>query len=338
MTAGKRLLAWWKPILTVFVAAAVLFSGSSFWIYNATIVAIYAIAIVGLNILVGLAGQVSFAQTGFMAVGGYVLAIFTVSFHWDPWLALLLAVAGAGIVAALFGWPLLRLRGHYLTMATFALGMGVYALATGANFMGGAVGISAIPPLAIGPVSFASPVPAFLLAFGLFALSTALFSVLRNSPVGRGWRALSVREDAAASIGVPSLRYKIAAFALSAMLGAVSGALYVNFTTYVGPDLYSSTIIVNPFLMLFIGGLESPYGSLVGAAVVLVIPELISGLANIEGLIFDMVLLAVIILRPENRTLGRRIVSSIRQPSPVIGSGGSAEAAGESAGNERGRG
>lgn len=318
MTVGHIVRATWKPLLALAIAAIIYADGSSFLIYSATIVAIYSIAVIGLNILVGLAGQVSFAQTAFMAVGGYALAILSVYLHWDPWVATGLGVLGAGVGAALLGWPLLRLKGHYLTMATFALGMGVFALANGASFMGESIGISAVPPLAIGALSFAAPVPAFVLSIVLCALAIAVFYILKNSPIGRGWLALSVREDAAASIGVPTLRYKVLAFALSAVFGAVSGALYVQLTSYVGPDLYSSTIIVNLFLMLFIGGVQSPYGSLIGSAIVLVLPELISGLSQVEGVVFDSLLLVMILLKPENRDFGPQLFNTWFRPAPRL--------------------
>lgn len=326
MTRGQRWVEWIGPAIFAGAMAAAWASGSSFWIYNATLVALYGVALVGLTILVGWAGQVSFAQTAFMAVGGYGVAILTTRLGWNPWVAwavsVVLAVAGAGVI----GWPLLRLRGHYLTMATFALAMGVYALANGATFTGGAIGISAVPPLRLAGLSLGSPVPALLSATVLCGLGLALALRLRASPLGRAWRALAARPDAAESLGVPVHRYKLLAFMLAALYGAAAGGLYVEFTTYVGPDLYSATIMVNLFLMLFIGGTQTPYGPLLGAAVVLVVPQLISGLSSTQGIVFDLVLLAIILGRPEQwRGLGAMRRRTGWAPSPVSRGTGSDE-------------
>src|SRR5437588_350750 len=101
------------PVLALAIVIAVPLSGSRLWLYNMLIVAILATATIGLNILTGRAGQVSFAQTSFMAVGGYGLALFTTRLHWNPWLSMGLAAVIAALVAFVIGFPLLRLRGHY---------------------------------------------------------------------------------------------------------------------------------------------------------------------------------------------------------------------------------
>lgn len=271
---------------------------SSFWIYNVTIIASYAIVVIGLNVLVGYVGIVSFAQTAFMAVGGYGVAILTVTYHWNPWLAAVVAVFLAGVLAFLVGLPLLRLRGHYLTMATFALAIAVYYFVTGASFTGGAVGISAVPVLSIGSVSFGDAVPMELLASGIAVLALYTVSQLAKSHIGRDWKAIAGREDVATSLGARVTHRKLMAFVLAAILGAIGAILYVEATSFVSPDLYSTTIIVNLFVMLFIGGRARTTGPVVGAAVVLVVPELISSLSGVEGIVFDALLILIILFFP----------------------------------------
>ena len=272
--------------------------GSSFWIYNVTLIAIYSVAVIGLNVLAGYVGIVSFAQTAFMAVGGYGVAILTVSDHWNPWLSGALAVVLAGLLSMAVGVPLLRLRSHYLTMASFGLAIAVYYFSTGASFTGGAVGISAIPPLSIGGLSFGNAVPMELLAVGVALVALYLVSTLASSHVGRDWRAIAAREDVARSLGVRVFNRRLWAFVIASVLGAVSGVLYVEATSFVSPGLYSTTVMVNLFVMLFIGGRSRTTGPVVGAAVVLLVPELFSSLSGMEGIIFDALLIVIILFFP----------------------------------------
>lgn len=271
---------------------------SSFWIYNVTLISTYAVVVIGLNVLVGYIGVVSFAQTAFMAVGGYGVAILTVNDHWNPWLASVVAIALAGVLAFILGFPLLRLRGHYLTMATFALAIAVYYFVTGAGFTGGAVGISAVPVLAVGSISFGNAVPMELLTAGVAIVALYLVSKLASSHIGRDWKAIAAREDVAVSLGVRVVNRKLMAFTLAAVLGAIGGVLYVEATSYVSPDLYSTTIIVNLFVMLFIGGRARTTGPVIGTAIVLVLPELISSLSGVEGIVFDALLILIILFFP----------------------------------------
>ena len=205
----------------------------------------------------------------------------------------------AGVAAALIGAPLFRLRGHYLTMASFALAMGVFGYATAAvAFTGGSVGIAGVPPLSIGSFSFANPSDAFALVWILVGLCAWGGVRSRDSHVGRAWRTIADNEDVAASLGLPVLRYKILAFVIAAVMGALGGGLYVDFTSYANPELYAPAIIVNIFLMLFLGGRGHTLGPLVGAAIVVIIPLQIAGVSDIQAITFNLALLVLILVLP----------------------------------------
>lgn len=302
-----RLLRSREGLVLVLIGLGVIAApaaGSRFWMYNMTIVALYATVVVGLNVLVGQAGQVSFAQTAFMAVGGYGVAVLSKNLHWNPWLAITVAALLAVAAAVAIGVPILRLRGHYLAMATFALALGTFALATGAEpVTGGAIGISAVPPLSLGPLRFDLNLH-YALAWTVCGLAVLAVLALERSYVGRAWRALAVREDVAASLGIDIRAHKVLAFAVAALLASVAGSLYVELTSFVSPDLYDASVVVNLFVMLFVGGRGSVLGPVVGAAIVVLLPILISGLADLQNLVFDMITLAVILLRPQG-LLGR---------------------------------
>ncbi|WP_432827005.1 branched-chain amino acid ABC transporter permease [Dactylosporangium sp. CA-092794] len=326
------------PLITAIVLLVFYAGDNPFWIYNLTLVATYAIVVVGLNVFVGYLGLVTFAQTAFMAIGGYSLAILTVRHGWNPWAALLAGLLLSVIAAAAVGVPLLRLRGHYLTMTTFALALGTFGYITGAtSFTGGSVGISGVPPLAVGPFSLANPRDAYLGCWIVVAVVTWIGVRLRNSHVGRAWQTISSREEAGTSLGLRVQRFKVIGFVLAAVFAAVGGALYVSFTTYLSPDLYDSTIGVNLFVMLFLGGRGRTLAPIVGAAVLILVPQQFSALSDYQAILFDCVLLVIILLKPGGLLeppqwllrLGRRDrgtappvttqAEPVRQDAPAIG-------------------
>jgi branched-chain amino acid transport system permease protein len=287
------------PLVTAIVLLVMYVGNDAFWIYNLTLVATYAIVVVGLNVFVGYLGLVTFAQTAFMAIGGYSLAILTVRHGWNPWAALLAGILVSIVAAAVVGTPLLRLRGHYLTMTTFALALGTFGYVTGATgFTGGSVGISGVPPLAVGSFTLADPRDAFLGCWLAVALVVFIGVRLRNSHVGRAWQTIATSEEAGTSLGLRIQRFKVIGFVIAAVFGALGGALYVGFTTYLSPDLYDSTIGVNLFVMLFLAGRGRTLAPIVGAAVLLLVPQYFSAVSDYQAIIFDVILLIIILLKP----------------------------------------
>jgi branched-chain amino acid transport system permease protein len=297
------------------VALAVPATGSSYWIYTLTIVAIYATALIGLNVLVGYAGQMSFATTTFMAIGGYAAAVLTTKLGWNPWAACASGVVLAGVVAYGIGFPLLRLRGHYLAMATFALAICTISLVSGAqSITGGTSGLPGVPPLALGALTFSTPVPGYYLCVLVCALALAAATGMVHSRTGRAWRAVAGREDVATSAGIDVRRAKVSAFVVASVFAAVAGALYVEFTSFVSPDLYDSGMVVQIFIMLFIGGVGTTYGPLLGAALVVVSPILLGRFAADQSIVFEVALLIILVVRPQGilgRAGGTRPLSAI---------------------------
>ena len=239
-----------------------------------------------LNLLLGLAGQASFAQTTFMAVGGYGLAIMTTRFGINPWLAMLISLALSIALALIIGKPLLRLRGHYLSMGTIALALGVASFANASSFTNGGWGIGGVPPLKIGEFSFRNPVAFMWLAWSLCALSLCVYQLLGNSHIGRAWRALSTRQDISATLGIDVPRYKLLALVIAATMASLAGSFYVAFTRFVGPDLYDISVVINLMFMLFVGGLRSTVGPILGATFVILAPQAVAGFEAYQNLVF----------------------------------------------------
>ena len=300
-------------VIAAIVVWAALF-GSRLALYDLTIIALYATVVTSLNLLLGLAGQASFAQTTFMAIGGYGLAVMAKTYGVNPWLAIALSLLLSVGLALLIGKPLLRLRGHYLSMGTVALALGTASFANASSFTNGGWGIGGVPALTIGGFSFRNSVAFLVLAWALCAASLLVYRLLGDSHIGRAWRALSTRQDISASLGIDVPRYKLIALVIAAMMASLAGSLYVAYTRFVGPDLYDISQVINLMFMLFVGGLRSTVGPIIGAAFVILVPQAVSGFEHYQNLVFFGLLLLVILLRPAGafgRVRGQRALESI---------------------------
>lgn len=284
-------------LIAVICVAAPLY-GSRLEMYNLTVIAIYATVVISLNLLLGFAGQASFAQTTFMAIGGYGVAILTTYYGINAWLAILIALVVSVLLALAIGRPLLRLRGHYLSMGTVALALGTYSFANASTFTNGGWGITGVPSLTIGNFSFRDPTAFYILAWSVCALSLLTWRLLGNSHIGRAWRALSTRQDISATLGIDVNHYKLVALLIAAVMASVAGSLYVCFARFVGPDLYDISVVINLMFMLFVGGLRSTVGPIVGAAFVVMVPQAVAGFERYQNIVFFTLLLLVILIWP----------------------------------------
>jgi branched-chain amino acid transport system permease protein len=287
-------------VLALIIAGCVAapFIGSRLVIYNLTIIALYSTVVISLNLLLGLAGQASFAQTTFMAIGGYGVAIMTTRYGVNPWLAIAISLLLAIALALLIGKPLLRLRGHYLSMGTVALALGTASFANASSFTNGGWGITGIPSLTIGEFSFRNPIAFYILAWAVCRASLLTYYLLGNSYIGRAWRALSTQQEIASTLGINVAYYKLIALVTAAIMASLAGSLYVEFTRFVGPDLYDIAIVINLMFMLFVGGLRSVIGPILGASFVIFVPQLVVGFEHYQNIIFFTLLLLVILIWP----------------------------------------
>lgn len=284
--------------LIILAVIATPFAGSRLMVYNLTLIALYATVVTSLNMLLGLAGQASFAQTTFMAIGGYGNAILTTRYGINPWLAMLIAMLLSLGFALLIGRPLLRLRGHYLSLGTISLALGTASFANASTFTNGGWGITGVPSLTIGEFSFRNPIAFYVLAWILCLLGTLVFQLLGNSYIGRAWRALSTRQEIASTLGIDVPNYKLLAFAIASVMASLAGSFYVEFTHFVGPDLYDISIVINMMFMLFVGGLRSIVGPILGASFVILVPQAVAGFERYQNIAFYTLLLLLILLRP----------------------------------------
>lgn len=272
---------------------------------------IYAVFVTGLNIFMGYAGQATFGQNAFAAIGGYTSAVLTTAFGWPPVPALMIGICGAVLCALLIGYPTLRLKGHYLAMGTLAIGLIVYEITVQwQSVTHGYMGISGIPPLGIGEWEAASDRAQLVLLSIVCLLCMASAKLIRNSRFGRALVAFSGSEDAARALGIDVAHYKLVAFVLSAAYAAIAGSLFVHTVGFVSPEVFGMNMVMLSFTMLYVGGIGTITGPLVGAIVINLLPETIRALKDYQDLVYGAVLILILIFAPGGlaslRALGRK--------------------------------
>jgi branched-chain amino acid transport system permease protein len=278
----------------------------------AILVATNAMACVGLNLLIGYAGQISLGHGAFFALGAYGTAILAARYGWPAWLSIPASVAAVGLLAVVVGKPTLRLKGHYLAMATLGLGVIVsIVLATEDGVTGGPDGMS-VPPLALFGWVVTGERTWYWIAGGALVASVWLAQNLVASPVGRALRALHGSEVAAETSGIDSARYKLVVFGLSALFAASAGAITAHYAGFITPARGSFMHSVELVIMVVFGGMASTFGAVVGAAVLTTLPQFLTVLKDYEMMVFGAVLMGTMALFP------RGLVPTLAQRMRVV--------------------
>lgn len=250
-----------------------------------TITGILFIAVLGLDVLMGYAGQVSLGQAGFMAIGGYTSAILATTYGVPPLLGIAAGIVLALAAALLLSAVTMRLRGAYLALATLSFGLLVDAMVVGlTELTGGPSGLVGIPALSIGPVDFATPLSMYYLVLGLIVILIVALAGALRSDFGRALLAIRADQTAAAALGIGVLRHKLAAFAIAAALAALSGSLYAFHIRYLGPEMVATPRSFELIAMLILGGEGMLVGGLPGAALITLLPTVFQPLAGYKTL------------------------------------------------------
>jgi branched-chain amino acid transport system permease protein len=271
---------------------------NSYFYDIAIAVALNATVCVGLNLLIGYAGQISLGHAAFFALGGYGSAILSAQHGWPSWLAMLAVCAAVGLLAFIVGRPTLRLKGHYLAMATLGLGVIVsIVLATEDRVTGGPDGM-AVPPLAFFGWAVRGEHAWYALSAGSLLLAVWLALNLVDSPVGRALRALHGSEIAAQTLGIAAAGYKLRVFVISAVFAAVAGALTAHHAGFITPSQASFMHSVELVIMVVFGGMASIFGAVVGAAILTTLPQWLAFLKDYEMMVFGAVLMATMVFFP----------------------------------------
>lgn len=328
-----------KNILYLLILAFILvflpfFIKTGYYFLILNIIGLNTMVVVGLNLLVGYAGQVSLGHAAFYGMGAYFSAILTINLDpsawylsWIPewtvaWVIILLGMCFTGTVACLIGVPTQKLRGNYLVMATLGFNLIVMiVLLEWYSVTGGANGLAGVPYLAVGDFLFNSDLKFYYLIWGLSLLTLIISFNLVNSRVGRALKAIRSSEVAANTLGINTHRYKVKIFVLSTMFASLAGSLYAHYITVITPKscgdvMYSIGLVI----MVIVGGMGSIWGSLFGAILLTLLSEVLHVMEKFNVVALGLILMLVMIFFPEGLIPG--ILSLIRKKrGPKVTSG-----------------
>ncbi|HPV41316.1 MAG TPA: branched-chain amino acid ABC transporter permease [Spirochaetota bacterium] len=332
----------WKKYIPVFalIACIIVFQlavtamSREFYLTQLTMAAYYSLVILGLTVLMGYAGQISMGHAAFFAIGGYTSAVITTRNlmnvkgavladlardlgltiveknaygndieHLSPWVALAAAVVLTAIIAFLIGIPILKLKGHYLAMATLGFGIIVYRIVLGSRLFGEADGISDIPPFRIIGSLAVSGDPAlrvqnFYIASFLVVVGVVLLMNLIDSRVGRALRSIHGSEEAANAMGIDTARYKLFIFVLSAVFACVAGVFLTHFNGGIGPSEADVMKSVSYVAIVAVGGMANLWGALI-MGVILNYLSLRGYFGSYDEFVFGSILIVIMLFVPE---------------------------------------
>ena len=293
--ARKRIA---RVLLALLLAALAAFPwvAPDYMVFIATLVALFSIGVMGQNLLIGYAGQISFGQAGFLAIGAFSFGHFSI---WGaPFLA---SLAGAGLMAALagivVGFPSLRLKGPYLSIATLGFGVAVYQIFVNSETLSG--GRSGLAIAKLQPMFGLSSVryEYFVYLLLLIGFTWVTYNII-SSFVGRAFIAIRDSDIAAEAIGVNLTRYKLLAFALSSFYAGVHGALYAQVLGHIEPQIFNILESITLFVAVIIGGVASIEGSILGAIFVILVPKVFADFRELVPVVYGLAIILVLMFQP----------------------------------------
>ena len=304
-----------------------------YYLTQLTMSAYYSIVVIGLCMLMGYAGQLSLGQAGFFAIGGYTTAVLTTSnlaayksfpiihllnkigililsknsydeeiLYFSPWLAFILSIIITVIIAVLIGIPVLKLKGHYLAMATLGFGTIIYKIVLGSRIFGEADGITDIPGFTLLPGitisgSFSARVLNYYIVCFFVILGVVVLINLINSRSGRALRALHSSESAANAMGIDTFRYKLNIFVLGAVFASVAGALMTHYNNGIGPSEASIAKSVRYVAIVAAGGMANIWGTLI-TGLILNFLSLRGVFGSYDDAVFGIILITIMVFDP----------------------------------------
>jgi branched-chain amino acid transport system permease protein len=292
-------------LLSILLVLFPFFEDNPYTLGVTNLIAINAIVVLGLNLFIGYAGQISLGHAAFFGLGAYGSAITTVTHGLSPWPAMFLVAFVVGCIALLVGIPVLRLSGHYLAMATLGFNFVVHSvLLEWDQLTGGPSGFYGIPYLSFGDFSFDDEVRLHYLLWSFTMICLLLCLNLVRSGVGRGLSALAEDETAAAALGVNTRLAKIKVFVLSAVMASLAGSLFAHCYSFISPDSFGIFTSTDMVIMVVIGGMGSIWGSLFGAGFITLLPEWIGALEISKDFIHGGILVLVLMFLPQGLVCG----------------------------------
>lgn len=277
----------------------------TYYVTLLNLIGLHIIIVLGLNLLMGYAGQISLGHAAFFGLGAYTSAILTTTYRVDPILGLLAGLVLSSLVAVIVGIPALKLKGYYLAMATLGFGIIVAIALQQMDWLtGGPSGFMGIPPFGILGWQFQTPSAKFFLVWALVGLLLCLSLNIVDSRIGRALRAIHDSETAALAMGVDAQRLKLLIFVVSALYASLAGSLLAHTVNFIAPSSFGFMFSIKLVTMVVVGGMASIWGSLLGATVLTVLPELLAVFHDLEVVVFGLILMVVMIFLPRGLVRG----------------------------------
>jgi branched-chain amino acid transport system permease protein len=272
---------------------------NSYYMDLAIRMAINAIIVIGLNLLIGFAGQISLGHAGFLGIGAYASAVLPTHFGFHPLLAMAAGAAATAVIAGVVAKPIFKLKGNYLAMATLGLGIIInIALRNEAQWTGGPDGM-AVPAFALFGMELSSDKQWYWVVAALLVISVWASLNIIDSPFGRALRALHGSEVASQVVGVNIVRYKVSIFVLSAMFASIMGSITAHYIGFVTPNFADFFHSIELVTMVVVGGMASVFGSIVGAVLLTALPQALATFEGWETVVFGSVLMLCMIFLPK---------------------------------------
>jgi len=255
---------------------------------------------IGLSLLMGYAGQISLGQAAFFGIGAYTSGVLTAKFGLPIGVSFLASIALTVFIAFIIGIPTLKLKGHYLAMATLGLGEIVYIVFNELiPLTGGPSGFGEIPVIKIFSISLDSDPKFYIFIWAIVSFIVFISLNIVNSRIGRALKALNKNEEISSTLGINTSKVKLVIFTLSAGYAALAGFLYAHYVTFLSPGSFSLNFSILLVTMVAIGGMENIWGAFLGTAILTLLPEYLRFFKDFDILIYGAILMSIMLLRPE---------------------------------------
>ncbi|HEX6445491.1 MAG TPA: ATP-binding cassette domain-containing protein [Streptosporangiales bacterium] len=266
----------------------------------------FAILGLGLNVVVGYAGLLDLGYAAFFAIGAYTSSLLQLYAHLSFWLTLPIALVAAAISGCIIGYPTLRLRSDYLAIVTLGFGEIVRITVTNLGITGGPNGLYGIPAASVFGLQVVSANAQYYLGLVFLAVAVVGTGLLSRSRLGRAWRSLREDESASEAVGVPTVKVKLLAYVMGAMVGALAGMFFSARFGTVDPSSFTYNTSVMILIVVVVGGMGSIPGMILGAIIVVALPEVLRPISDFRLLIFALALVALMLVRPQGLWPARR--------------------------------
>ena len=286
-------------VLAVILALLPVVLTNPFYIDVAIRIALNAVVVIALNLLMGFTGQISLGHAGFYGMGAYASAALTTHMNWPPIVALLVGAAATGVLAFAVARPILKLKGHTLAMATLGLGIIIsIAINNESQWTGGPDGIG-VPAFTLFDVTIEGEKAWYAVSAALLLLMTWFALNLIDSPVGRALQAIHGSEVASRVAGVDTAKFKARVFVLSAVVASIAGSISAHYIGFITPGMAGFFHSIELVTMVVVGGMASVFGSIIGAALLTILPQLLQTFEGWEVVVFGVILMATMIFMPK---------------------------------------